>query len=200
MKISKTKTENNSLTIYGIDYSMNGPAMCRHVGDVWNLSNCRFFYLTSKKKGHINDGTFFGIGFEDYLTPEERFDKISDFFLCSIDPIHRVYIENYSFNSTGKVFQIGENTGNLKHKLFKNNNEIRLISPGSVKKVATGRGIKVDKKQMHEAFVKETNFHIDTYFGIIAGNSPIADLVDAYYICKAGFLHITDPNCKIKIS
>ena len=115
--------------IIGIDYSLTCPAVCvvdeRPLVDD-PLQNCKFYYLTTVKKyeGVFLDGKVIGDRIEDYTNQQERHDNISNWLFKravgnSINPT--VFIEDYSFGSKGRVFNLAENTGLLKHKLYKKN-------------------------------------------------------------------------------
>lgn len=187
----------------GIDYSMTGPACCIHEGDVWSIDNCYFFYLTNKRvDGRICD-RFSGqsVDTKNFSCSEERFEYLSNFF-CNIIPKNSmVFIEAYSFGSKGMTFQIGENTGVLKNKLYNlTGKHSNPIAPSAVKKMATGKGNKVDKVDMCNAFVQETNLKMDSYFECKFGSSPMSDVVDSYYVCKSGFDFLHNPNTKIIVS
>ena len=115
---------------------------------------------------------------------EERYDKISNWALECVNDC-MVAIEGYSFGSTGRaVFNIGENGGLLKHKLWVKHIPIRLVPPQTIKKFATGKGT-ATKEKMYEAWLQDTELDIKE---IIQPKrklgSPTTDIVDAYFICK----------------
>lgn len=171
----------------GIDYSMSCPSVCVHSGSEWSFNNCKFYFLTNRKKFQFCDGQFFGSPQSDFLTSEERFDTIASWAISKIPIESKVYIEGYAFAAKGVVFNIGENTGVLKHKLYsRKQNSVSVVAPSTVKKFATGKG-NANKEQMHESFVKEVSFDIDLHFGCNIGDSPISDIVDSYYIAKYAF-------------
>ena len=116
------------MKIIGIDYSLTCPCCCvvdgGFNGDNAGLDNCRFYYLTGVKKyeGLFLDGQIQGDYFPDWNTQQERHDNISEWVFdtvigSTVNPM--VYIEDYSFGSKGRVFNLAENTGLLKHKLYK---------------------------------------------------------------------------------
>ena len=76
--------------------------------------------------------------------------------------------------------------GTLKHKLFKLNKNFSSIVPGRVKKNATGKG-NADKLKMYEQFVKDTKVDLMKEFDQNKLNNPVTDIVDAYYVAKAGY-------------
>lgn len=98
----------------------------------------------------------------------------------------RVAIEGYAFGAVGRVFQIAENAGLLKYKLWKEGIEYTVPAPTEIKKFATGKG-NANKDMMLEAFNEETGVDIRAKLDIIKGYNPISDIVDAYYIAKFGF-------------
>ena len=99
-----------------------------------------------------------------------------------------VYLEDYAFAATGRVFNIAENTGILKHYLKKNKFNFETIPPSVIKNISTGKG-NANKELMYETFLAETNVDLQS---LLTPNStkivnPVSDIVDSYYICKAGF-------------
>lgn len=170
---------------------MSCPAACIHVSSdkEWNIDNCRWEFLTDKKKLHYTfwEGRIIGLPLPDYNTPEERFDKISNIF-CGLIQVHgtKIGIEDYSFGSKGKVFHIAENCGVLKHKLYKLGFTAQLFAPTTIKKFAYGKG-NADKIKMCEAFKRESESTYEKfklYLDVSDGKSPLADMIDAYYVAK----------------
>ncbi|CAB4141244.1 hypothetical protein UFOVP410_83 [uncultured Caudovirales phage] len=170
--------------VVGIDYSMSCPSICAHKGtESWSLSNCKFYFLTNKKRNILKDSIFYSNLHKDFITQEERFHNISEWALSVIPENSIIGIEDYAFAAKGVVFNIGECTGLLKHKLWKSNFEINTFPPSTIKKFATGKG-NSNKIGMYESFVKETNFHIDKKLLCKIGDSPLSDVIDSYYIAK----------------
>jgi len=197
------KKKNKNLIVVGLDYSMSNPAMTIHIGDKWSIDNCQFFYLTNKKNSIIIEDKIMAARYSifDWRCREERFDFLSKFFTDYIPEDSNVFIEAYSFGSKGQTFQIGENTGVLKNRIYREYGIIPLsIAPSAIKKIATGKGNKVDKVDMCKAFVEDTKFKIHEIFSSKMGTSPSADIVDSYYVAKAGFDYLTNPQTKIIIS
>ncbi len=178
-------TKNN--VCVGIDYSMSSPAICIHTGLDWHFDNCKFYFVTAKKRCIVPKHNFYPSDYPLYSSQEERFHWLSDWAIQLIVPTASVWMEGYAYASTGIVFDIGENTGLLKHKLWKKlKTEVNVVSPASVKKFATGKG-NANKLSMHAQFIADVNIPLDLYFDTKPGLSPIADMIDAYYICKYGF-------------
>jgi Holliday junction resolvasome RuvABC endonuclease subunit len=175
------------ITIVGIDFSLNSPAIC--VSDVsLKFEDCKFFYLTSKKK-HIGNmmKNILGTEHTEYKNPIERFANLSTWALSIINKLTepKIFIEGYSYGSKGQaVFQIAENGGILKYRLSQY--DYRILVPSVIKKFATGKG-NADKQKMYEQFTKDTNTNLMKAFDIPTLNNPITDIVDAYYITKKGY-------------
>ena len=55
-----------------------------------------------------------------------------------------------------------------------------------IKKKATGKG-NADKLKMYEQFVRDTGIDLMKAFEQIKLNNPVTDIVDSYYIVKAGY-------------
>lgn len=186
-----TKINLGNYVVVGIDYSMSSPAICvhkSHWGDPWSFSNCRFHFVTDRKKCLVRDDYFCAYSHEDYLTQEQRFDNLASWALHKIPDDAKIYIEGYAFGAKGVIFNIGENGGVLKNKIWNKypTTKINILSPSTVKKFATGKG-NSDKVAMHRAFVLETGIKLENHFGVNPGDSPISDIIDAYYIAKLGF-------------
>ena len=178
LKMMKKKT-------IGIDYSLSSPAICVCRG-AFKFENCKIYYLTNVKKYEGNFGNINGRLHLPYTTEQQRHDQISDWALSIIDTaIGNIFIEGYSFGSKGLVFNLAENMGTLKHKLYKRSTPFESIVPGQIKKNATGKG-NADKLKMYEQFVKDTNVDLMKEFDQTKLNNPVTDIVDSYYIAKYG--------------
>ena len=174
----KTKT-------IGIDYSLSSPAICVCYGK-FNLKNCKIYYLTNVKKYEGNFGNINGRLHLSYTTETQRHDQISHWAMSIIGTtLNNIFIEGYSFGSKGLVFNLAENMGTLKHKLYVLNKRFQSIVPGQIKKNATGKG-NADKLKMYEQFVKDTKIDLIKEFDQAKLNNPVTDIVDSYYIAKYG--------------
>lgn len=173
--------------VIGIDYSLTSPAMCVMIEPTYE--KCIFYYLTSNKKMVGNFGNAIGYEHKEYFSEQERYDNIAEFFLNKIPTktIPKIFIEDYSFGSKGKVFHIAENCGLLKYKLWEIGLPFSTFAPSAIKKFATGKG-NADKQKMYDAFTAETGENLIQYYsknGTLV--SPVTDIVDSYYIAKYGF-------------
>ncbi len=182
------------MIIAGIDYSLRCPAVCVFDGDTWSWDNLCFYYLTEKS---TKTGVFMkcinGERLEDWNQDMERYCSIADWTSEIVLGCDEVALEGYSMGSRGKVFNIAENTGVLKYKLFEYGIPLSVYPPTTVKKFATGKG-NAKKEQMYDSFVKETKKQIMYALSPKAkkvGN-PVSDIVDSYYICKMLFNEITE--------
>ena len=126
----------------GIDYSLNSPALCIASSDM-SFKNCKFHYLSSKKKyiGQFDNIT--GTEYPEWSDPIERFTKISQWVHTSLRSYGDmdlfngkkvVHLEGYSYGSKGQaIFQIAENCGILKYSLLDSKIEYNIIVPSIVK-------------------------------------------------------------------
>lgn len=181
------------MIIAGIDYSLNGPAICVFNGNNhFVFEKCEFYFLTNTKK-YAN--TFFknihGRVFDEYEEECERYDTISDWVMRIITGCDQIALEDYAYNAQGRVFHIAENTGILKYKCYEASIPLEVFSPSHIKKLATGKG-NADKSQMYESFMQETQIPLQS---IITPNkkdigNPVSDIVDSYYVCKSLYYHL----------
>lgn len=173
--------------VAGIDYSITGPAICTYKGfpEDFCFQQCRIFYLTKTKKyeGYFKPDIR-GTLFPEYMTEEERFDQISAWALRKIKPAKNIILEDYAFAATGRVFNIGENAGLLKHKMWVNKKNFVTIAPTALKKFATGKG-NASKDAMYLSFVQETGINLKMVLGQSEkSQNPSSDIIDAFYLCK----------------
>lgn len=169
----------------GIDYSMTSPAIC--------VGGEKFFYFPSTKKTFHITKKLHAYDYVVWNTPEERFEKLSSWALDILlsNKVDYVALEGYSYNSGSSgsvVFEIGENTGVLKNKLYTNGIKFDMPSPATIKKIA-GKG-SLTKYAMYESFCKDFgNLLVEHGFncnrqakGKLA--SPASDIVDSYFLWK----------------
>jgi hypothetical protein len=176
------------MIVVGIDYSMSSPSICVHRGQDWSIDNCTFYFLTSRKKFVFPSNTFVGALHQEYTTQEERFNNIALWALANIPKSAKIGIEGYAYAAKGVVFDIGENTGILKHLLWNKKLSFEVFSPPSIKKFATGKG-NANKLVMYGTFVEETQMDISAIIHCNEGDSPMSDIIDSYYIAKYMFFH-----------
>lgn len=182
------------MVIAGIDYSLTSPAICVHDGEEWHYDNCTFYYLVKNEKFLNEDMQYVASIYPSYGEDVERFHLLSEWSLGNIlgHTVDCVAIEGYAFGAVGRVFQIAENGGVLKHKLWSHNIDTDIFPPTVIKKFATGKG-NANKEAMLEAFESETGIDIRVKCGIINKQwNPISDIVDSYYIAKYGFHYKTE--------
>ena len=121
-----------------------------------------------------------------YTSEQQRHDQISNWALSIIDTaIGNIFIEGYSYGSKGLVFNLAENMGTLKHKLYKLNKRFQVIVPGQIKKNATGKG-NADKQKMYDQIIADTGINLVNKLDLSKLNNPVTDIVDSYYIAKYG--------------
>jgi hypothetical protein len=177
------------MKVAGVDYSLSSPAICLHTGDEWHYDNCIFYYYVKQKKllqGEV--GQYQATIYPDnWKTDQERYDMLGSWSQDKCFECDFVGIEGYAFGAVGRVFQIAENAGLFKHKLYENGVPFGVYAPTVIKKFGCGKG-NANKEMMIEAFEAETGVDIRQKCGIINKSwNPITDIVDAYYICKYGF-------------
>lgn len=174
---------------------MTSPAICFYTeadGDL-NFANCECYYLTQLKKYEVSFKNVYG----DYVEFDEnlnhRYDTISSYFLDRIyeRDVKKVFIEDYSMGSTGRVFNIAENTGILKYRFWCLGINYATVAPTVIKKFATGKG-NSNKEKMQEAFELENSIRLKEELKQTEKQwNPSSDIIDAYYICKYGYTLLT---------
>lgn len=175
--------------IAAIDYSLTSPAIT--VGSYkGGFDECFSYFVCDKKKiiSRCMDDKSLGVyGYEywkDYENWIERYLFLAEWgiTILKMHDVDFVYLEGYSYASTGKVFNIAENTAILKYKLYENQYKLCVVEPPVIKKFATGKG-NANKVMMNEAFTKDTEIDLHEFFNLSKSNySPSGDIVDSYYL------------------
>lgn len=173
-------------TVIGIDYSLTSPCVC--VCRDKSFSNSYFYFLNDRKSAQGTHGNILGDPHEDYITDQERYENIANWVLEILENFNKdelyVMIEDYSFGSKGKVFNIAENCGILKYLLFKNGYRFFTVPPTVVKKFATGKG-NATKEKMYEQFFSETEIDLQHILSPTTKlGSPTTDVIDSWYIAR----------------
>ena len=128
-----------------------------------------------------------GHGYPDWTTEEERHHKISEWALGLCKDADLIVIEDYAMGAKGRVFNIGENAGLLKWKLWQAGLKFEKVAPTLLKKFATGKG-NADKDKMHQAFLDRFGVNLKasmTPDATKVGN-PVSDIVDAIFLSCYG--------------
>ena len=181
----------------GIDYSLTSPAICvwkQDVDRLFNFDSCDLYYLEDAqrlKRTNIGILNLHPEPYPDWETEEQRHDLLSDWAMSCIQGCE-VFIEGYAFATSGKshVRSVAENSGLLKHKMYKANQKFTSVPPTVIKKYATGKG-NSNKEAMYDAFTAELLTPPDLKTTLKPKStkltSPVTDIVDAYFIAKWGW-------------
>jgi len=180
----------------GIDYSLTSPAICVYDTEKGDFSyQCTEMYFRSNltRFEAFSEGNLHGSNHGPWDSEIDRYDDISSWALRVLTKhqVTQVYLEGYSFGSTGRVFNIAENTGILKYKLWDALIHCDILAPTTVKKFATGSG-RASKVDMYNQFVEENGeSNLKDSLTTSSDNiiSPLNDVVDAYYILKCGIFN-----------
>lgn len=175
------------MIIAGIDYSITSPSCSIFTGGNPDIfSDYQVYYLNNNKNDNQVLTKFPNIHGELHKSYEdniERYENISSFFIEKLIKfkVTKVFIEGYAFMAKGLVFNIAENTGILKYFIRKNNIDLDVFSPATIKKYASGKG-NCDKQKMIESFQERTGVYLN--YGVF--KSPYADIVDSWWCCRLG--------------
>jgi len=170
---------------------MTSPAIT--VGTSPSFDDCHSFFLTKKKKliGNHQHGIY-GMEYPEYNTSDERYSLISDWALAILTKFNvtEVCLEGYSYGSAaGLVFNLGENGGVLKHKLWINGIKYHVPAPTEIKKFYAVKG-NAKKGEMYQVFLSETGVSLVDLLGVGEDKNPTSDIVDSFAILKFGFSNL----------
>lgn len=171
----------------GIDYSLTSPCVCIHSGETFDFNSCTFHFLTSVSKYEGKFGqNLFGHSHQEFSSDEQRYYNITNWVLNLLSNSDKIMIEGYSMGSTGRVFNIAENAGLLKHYLWLKGMDFTSVPPTVVKKFATGKG-NANKEKIQESFINDTGVNIKDLLHMTEKQwNPSSDIIDSFYICKYG--------------
>ena len=187
----------------GIDYSLTSPAICvwKEANDnrLFNFNMCTIHYLeTAQRLRRATEHEILNLCPEVYPewdTEEQRHDLLSEWAMKCVKGCY-VFIEGYAFATSGKSYvrSVAENSGLLKHKMYKANQTFTSIPPTVIKKYATDKG-NANKELMYDAFSKQCVAPIDLQKTLRPKSTkltnPTTDIVDSYWICKYGWREIS---------
>jgi len=179
------KTKTKMKTIVGIDYSLSCPCVC--VANTKNFADCYFYFLSDVKRTHGQAVNILGDPHDEYLCDQQRYENIASWVINIVTPLPDPYIliEDYAFAAKGRVFNLAENCGLLKYLLYKDGFRFSTVAPSVIKKFATGKG-NANKQAMYDAFYKLTEIDLISVYGskALKLDSPVTDIVDAYYLTR----------------
>jgi Holliday junction resolvasome RuvABC endonuclease subunit len=185
--------------IAGIDYSLTSPAICVYKdenGGHFDFDRCMLHYLSNNERqqqlaARCGVDNLKAEPYPEWKTEEERHEKLATWAYNIVQGCEEVFLEGYAFATSAQagVRSIAENTGLLKHKMWKNKITFKTYPPTVIKKFATGKG-NANKEVMYEAFVDELLTPTDLKERLTPKatkvKNPISDIVDAYFIAKCG--------------
>ena len=187
----------NFKKIAGIDYSLTSPAICVYKeedGGYFDFDRCMLYYLSNNKRQQqlaagCGVSNLIAEPYPEWNCEEERHEKLASWAYSRVQGCDVVYLEGYAYGVTSNRAPIYENTAILKHKMWKNKVPFKMYPPTVIKKFATGKG-NANKEQMYEAFADELLTPTDLKERLTPKAkkviNPISDIVDSYFITKAG--------------
>ena len=187
------------MRIAGIDYSLTSPAICvwkeENDNRQFNFDVCDVYYLEDAQRlKRAAQHEILNLHVEPYPkweTEEQRHDLLSNWAMSIVNKC-QVFIEGYAFATSGKshVRSVAENSGLLKHKMYKFKLPFTSVPPSVIKKYATDKG-NANKDLMYDAFSEESNTPPDLQKTLRPKSNkltnPTTDIVDSYWICKYGY-------------
>lgn len=178
--------------ICGIDWSLSCPALCLYQYNIKPLTpkNCLWYvnqeHVTKKEEKFRTENQLSNVFFsERFVTcsAQERYFYLADWAMSILMEynVKFVVLENYALAGKGRVFDIAESTGLLKHVLYKNNIEIEKIEPTVSKVYFAGKG-NAKKADMIQRFnnLEQTNLAQQLGYDIDFTGSPVSDIVDSF--------------------
>lgn len=181
----------------GIDYSLTSPAITECLGE-WKYENVKHYCIvqTDKQLEKWHSAPNIRVSkYPKYNTEMQRYCQLADWTVNSIVKFNNrpktVFIEDYAYAATGRVFTIGENMAILKYFLTDWGIRYQMVPPTVIKKYASGKG-NANKELMHDSFMSDTRRNLSEEFQTKHDKNPVSDIVDSYWVCKYGYEHGTN--------
>ena len=167
----------------GVDFSLSCPCICSFNKD---FVNSKFYFLTVKEtvkfKSLPKNIEWDVISYNGQL---QRYEVICKKLVKRIKSwnVSEINIEGYSMGAKGRVFDLAEATGIFKYNLYQSGIKINIFPPSQIKKCATGKG-NANKALMLDTLKQECDLGWFSVFETSQIQSPLNDIVDAYYISR----------------
>ena len=183
------------MTVFaGVDLSFTSPAITIFDSSkelkFENLQIYNIYQENRKTKTHA--GNYGNVIVEEmplWTSQEQRFDIISDWAIDKIKDCDVLVLEGYSYNSIGAVFDIAENGGVLKNKLYHLGKSFILASPGAQKKCFTGKG-NANKQKTVDTFIEKFGVDLSKIIGLSDKyKKPIDDITDSVSLMYYGYIN-----------
>lgn len=183
--------------IGGIDPSINASGcVVMGVNDSFDIVSVKYHSWSTVAKNAISTNNVeirhTGRGYDKKLI-YQRQDFAEQCVTDWLSGVEHVGFEDFSYGSKDKsssLFQIAEFSGFLRRKLYLMGCKIHRYSPTAIKEMASGSG-SASKFMMHLA-LKETypQWIPSEFVDMSIGESPMADMVDAFWMAEATRLRL----------
>lgn len=181
------------MIIAGIDYSLTCPSICVYNTEEgrFSLKTCRFYFNQQSSTNKIRAKRYETLKslniFESIRFSNDnetiRYYLLADWALSVLisENVDTVSLEAYALGATGRVFNIAEATGILKHYLFTLGIQVYTFPPSQNKKNFSGKG-NANKALMIDTFNQINGINIAEQLGHKKDftGSPVSDIVDSY--------------------
>lgn len=177
------------MKILGLDLSITSPGFCiMEIDSDYNILDISLHGFTSTNKWVYNgDKLKIHKMSDDYNKHPSHYRPhiIYSVLEKELDGIDYIAVEDYSYGSSGKVFDIAEWAGGLKNIFYTRKIPIKKFPPTTIKQCATGFG-NADKVMMGKAFFQSKLFSmVDKHIiNLPEFDNPQEDLIDACYLAN----------------
>lgn len=174
----------------GIDYSINCPCICIYNTDFEYIhENCEYYFCQNnvsskeliRRKSLLLKNIHCSYQYT-WTNTYYRYLVLADYFLSILlqYSVSHVAMEDYALGASGRVFDIAECTGILKHLMTLSGIEFSVYSPSLVKKTFSSKG-NANKEYMVKAYQEKYDVSIPELFEKSDYyESPVSDIVDSH--------------------
>jgi len=178
------------MIISSIDASITSSGITKfYLNDKLEITNKKYLgFTTVKKNVKKNDEgeiIYYNLGSKtkpsQFKNDIERFMWFEEKIINFVQDSNYIGLEGYAFAAKGKVFNIGEFTGNLKKTIYLKGIPLRIYDPNTIKMFATNNG-NCDKSLMLTYFLKEPEHLRFEFPKDLIEKAPYEDIIDSYWV------------------
>lgn len=176
------------MKLCGLDLSISSSGVIvEEVDDKFDVIDVKYYGFTQVRKNEQENIKFYSN--KDFINDYDKYYWMYENIIEWIKDCKYVAVEDYGYGATGMVFNLAEFEGFIKINKYMQGATMKFYAPTQVKKFFAGKGNKVYKIDMYNAFMNynEKKPDISTLPELRnpkTGTPPTSDIIDAYAICE----------------
>lgn len=176
------------MKIAGLDLSISSSGVIvEEVDNEFNVIDVKCYGFTQVIKNEQENIKRYSN--KDFINDYDKYNWMCETILDWIKDCEYVAVEDYGYGATGRVFDLAEFEGFIKINKYLQGAIMRFYAPTQIKKFFAGKGSKIYKIDMYNAFMNYDGIKPDISTlpelrNPKSGTPPTSDIIDAYAICE----------------